>query len=135
MLRVGITGIGFMGWIHYLAYQQIPNVQIVAFCEKYCQDRLAGDWTKIKGNFGPQGEMIDMSPYATYTELDDMIADPNVDMVDICLPPNQHAQATIKCLQGGKNVFCEKPIALTPEDGKAMVDAAAAAGIPRRPPV
>lgn len=128
MLRVGITGIGFMGWIHYLAYQQIPNVQIVAFCEKYCQDRLAGDWTKIKGNFGPQGEMIDMSPYATYTELDDMIADPNVDMVDICLPPNQHAQATIKCLQGGKNVFCEKPIALTPEDGKAMVDAAAAAG-------
>ncbi len=128
MLKIGITGIGFMGWIHYLAYQQIPGVKIVAFCEKYCADRLAGDWTKIKGNFGPQGEMIDMSPYATYTELSDMIADQNVDMIDICLPPNQHAAAAIECLQGGKNVFCEKPIALTPEDGKAMVQAAQAAG-------
>lgn len=128
MLKVAITGIGFMGWIHYLAYKSVPNVQIVAFCEKFCPERLAGDWTKIKGNFGPQGEVIDMSPYATYTELADLIADPNVDMVDICLPPNQHAEAAIECLKGGKHVFCEKPIALTPEDGAAMAQAAKETG-------
>lgn len=128
MLKVAITGIGFMGWIHYLAYKRVPNVQIVAFCEKYSPERLAGDWTKIKGNFGPQGEMIDMSPYATYTELSDLIADSNVDMVDICLPPNQHAEAAIACLKGGKHVFCEKPISLKPEDAAAMVQAAQESG-------
>ncbi|MDO4575591.1 MAG: Gfo/Idh/MocA family oxidoreductase [Planctomycetia bacterium] len=127
MLRVGITGIGFMGWIHYLAYKQIPDVEVVAFCEKI-PERLAGDWTQIKGNFGPQGEKIDMTPYATYSELSDLIADANVDMVDICLPPNQHAAAAIACLEGGKDVFCEKPISLNAEDGAAMVAAAEKSG-------
>lgn len=128
MIRVGITGIGFMGMIHYLAYQNIPGVEVVAFCEKYSKERLEGDWTKIKGNFGPQGTMMDMSKFAKYTELADMIADPNVDMIDICLPPNQHAEAAIACLKGGKHVFCEKPIALRPEDGARMAQAAEESG-------
>ena len=34
MIKVGIAGIGFMGMIHYLAYQNVPGVQVVAFCEK-----------------------------------------------------------------------------------------------------
>lgn len=127
MLRVGITGIGFMGMIHYLAYQKVPGVQVVAFCEKI-PERLAGDWTKIKGNFGPAGTMVDMSPYATYSELEDLIADPNVDMVDICLPPNQHAAATIAALKGGKDVFCEKPISLNASEGEAMVQTAMESG-------
>ena len=127
MLKVGISGIGFMGMIHYLAYQKVPNVKVVAFCEKI-PERLAGDWTSIKGNFGPRGTMMDMSPFATYSELDDMIADENVNMIDLCLPPNQHAPAAIKCLEGGKHVFCEKPISLVAADGAAMVAAAAKAG-------
>ena len=128
MLKIGIAGIGFMGMIHYLAYQNIPGVKVVAFCEKYNQARLAGDWTTNKGNFGPQGTMMDMSPFACYTELADMVADPNVDMVDVCLPPNQHAEATIMALKGGKHVFCEKPIALSAEEGKAMAQTAAETG-------
>ncbi|MDO4569765.1 MAG: Gfo/Idh/MocA family oxidoreductase [Planctomycetia bacterium] len=128
MIRVGITGIGFMGMIHYLAYQNVPGVEVVAFCEKYNKERLNGDWTSIKGNFGPQGTMMDMSKFARYTELEDLIADPNVDMVDICLPPNQHCDATIACLKGGKHVFCEKPIALKSEEGKAMAQTAEETG-------
>lgn len=129
MLRIGITGIGFMGMIHYLAYQNVPGVKVTAFCEKFNAARLNGDWTTIKGNFGPQGTMVDMSPYACYTELDDMIADPNVDMIDVCLPPNQHAEATIKALKGGKHVFCEKPISLDPTEGTAMAQTAAETGM------
>lgn len=128
MLKVGITGIGFMGMIHYLAYQNLPGVEVVAFCEKYNKARLEGDWTTIKGNFGPQGTMMDMSKFACYTELDDMLADPNVDIVDICLPPNQHAEATIRALKAGKHVFCEKPISLSSEEGAAMVQAAEESG-------
>jgi predicted dehydrogenase len=34
MIKVGIAGIGFMGWIHWLAYQQIDGVEVVAVCVK-----------------------------------------------------------------------------------------------------
>ena len=124
MLKVGIVGIGFMGMIHYLAYQRIENVKVVALCESFFKERLSGDWTKIKGNFGPQGTQMDLTGVATYESLDDMLADPNVDVVDICLPPAAHAANTIAALNAGKNVFCEKPISLKAEEGAAMVETA-----------
>ena len=124
MLKVGITGIGFMGMIHYLAYQRMEEVKVAALCESFFKERLAGDWTKIKGNFGPQGTMMDLSGISTYDSLDEMLKNPELDVVDICLPPNQHAAATIAALNAGKHVFCEKPIALRPEEGVAMVEAA-----------
>ncbi len=124
MLKVGIVGIGFMGMIHYLAYQRIPGVKVVALCESYAKERLTGDWTKIKGNFGPAGQQMDLTGIATYDNLDAMLADENVDVVDVCLPPAGHAAATIAALDAGKNVFCEKPIALKAEEGVEMVAAA-----------
>ena len=124
MLKVGITGIGFMGMIHYLAYQRMEEVKVAALCESFFKERLAGDWTKIKGNFGPQGTMMDLTGIATYEKLDEMLKNPELDVIDICLPPNQHAPAAIAALNAGKHVFCEKPIALRPEEGVAMVEAA-----------
>jgi predicted dehydrogenase len=127
MVRVGLVGIGFMGWIHTLAYRKVAGAKVVAYCEQN-QKRLAGDWTDIKGNFGPPGEQMDMSPYKCYTELEAMLADPEIDMVDLCLPPGGHAAATVKAFQAGKHVFCEKPIALQAADAKAMVQASADSG-------
>lgn len=124
MLRIGITGIGFMGMIHYLAYQRMEGVKVVALCESFFKERLEGDWTKIKGNFGPAGTQMDLTGIATYDNLDAMLTNPDIDIVDVCLPPNQHAPAAIAALDAGKNVFCEKPIALKPEEGVAMVAAA-----------
>jgi len=127
MVRVGITGIGFMGMIHYLAYQRIKGVKVVAMCESDTK-RLAGDWRGIKGNFGPPGEMMDLSGIDTYTDYGAMLASPKVDMVDVCLPPALHADFTVKALQAGKHVFCEKPIALKTKEGERMVAAAKKAG-------
>ncbi len=123
MTRVGIVGIGFMGMIHYLAYQCLRGVKVHAICE---QDpvRRGGDWRTIKGNFGPPGESMDLSNVAQYADLDAMLADPELDLVDICLPTALHAPAAIHALAAGKHVFCEKPIALKPADGIAMVEAA-----------
>ncbi|MDO5554210.1 MAG: Gfo/Idh/MocA family oxidoreductase [Planctomycetia bacterium] len=127
MLKVGITGIGFMGWIHYLAYQRLEGVKVVAICDTI-QERLKGDWTKIKGNFGPQGTMVDLTGIATYDRFDDLCADENVDYIDICLPPCAHAEKTIAALKAGKNVFCEKPISLQPNDAVNMVATAKESG-------
>jgi predicted dehydrogenase len=127
MLKIGITGLGFMGMMHYLAYQRLEGVKVVAICEKLTE-RLNGDWTKIKGNFGPQGTMMDLSGIATYTELFEMLADPNVDLVDVCLPPSGHAAAVIAALDAGKHVLSEKPISLKIAEADAMVAAANRSG-------
>ena len=128
MLKVGITGIGFMGMIHYLAYQRIEGVQVAALCETFAKERLAGDWTKIKGNFGPAGTQMDLTGISTYDSYEAMLADPELDIIDVCLHPQKHAEATIAALEAGKNVFCEKPIAIKPDDGVAMVAAAQKTG-------
>ena len=127
MIHVGIAGIGFMGMTHYNAYQKIRGVKVAAICEQDPK-RLAGDWRTIKGNFGPQGQMMDLKGIARYAELDKMLADPKIDLVDVCLPPAWHAKVTIAALRAGKHVFCEKPIALNPADATRMVQAAQSGG-------
>ena len=74
MINVGIAGIGFMGMIHYLAYQRIRGAKLVAVCEQDSK-KLAGDWRSIKGNFGPSGELVDLSGMAKYSHLEDLVAD------------------------------------------------------------
>ena len=123
MLRVGLVGIGFMGWIHYLAYQKTKGVQLAAVCTRNRQ-RLAGDWRGIQGNFGPPGEPVDLSNVAKYSALDALLADKSIDLVDLCLPPNLHAEAAIAALQAGKHVFVEKPMGLTAAECDKMVAAA-----------
>lgn len=114
-MKVGIIGIGFMGMVHYLTYQKLRGAKVAALAEPN-EKRLAGDWRDIKGNFGPPGEQMDLSGIARYTDADELLADPNVELVDICLPPGLHADVTVKALRAGKHVFCEKPMALTARD-------------------
>jgi len=125
MLRIGIHGLGFMGMMHYLAYQKLSGAQVTAICESL-PERRQGDWTAIKGNFGPQGTQMDLSGVKTYANAAELFADPDIDMVDVCLPPSLHAEMTIAAINAGKHVFCEKPIALSLTDADAMTAAAEA---------
>ena len=127
MLRVGIAGIGFMGWIHWLAYKQIEGVEVVAVCDSN-EDRLKGDWTAIKGNFGPPGVMVDLSGISGYAKIDDLCDDEKLDLIDICLPPSAHVQAVEMAARAGRHVFCEKPLALDPDGCDRAVGACAKAG-------
>ncbi len=127
MINVGITGLGFMGMIHYLAYQRISGCKVTAICEQI-PERLEGDWRSIKGNFGPRGKRMDLSGIAKYRDFEEILADPNVDVVDICLPPAAHAEMTIRALKAGKHVFCEKPIAIDAADAAKMVATAKSTG-------
>ena len=126
-MNVAIVGIGFMGWIHYLAYQKVKGVKLAAICTRDAK-RRSGDWTGIQGNFGPPGEKVDLSRVSRHAELKELLADPKIDVVDLCLPPNLHESATLACLKAGKHVFVEKPMALTAAGCDRMVTAANKAG-------
>lgn len=127
MLRAGIVGVGFMGWIHYLAYQKSRDVELAAFCSRDAKKR-AGDWTGIQGNFGPPGEQISVDKLTAYESLEDLLADDSIDLVDICLPPNLHVDAACRALAAGKHVLCEKPLGLTTDDCDKILAAAKSAG-------
>ncbi|MEM9827023.1 MAG: Gfo/Idh/MocA family oxidoreductase [Planctomycetota bacterium] len=130
-MRVGIAGIGFMGWIHYLAYQACQDAELVGFCSRDPSKR-EGDWTRIKGNFGPPGGTIDTSGLHVHETLDDLIADDAIDWIDLCLPPHLHAAAIDQCLASGKRVLCEKPLALDAKTGDRLcVSQASGDGKPR----
>jgi predicted dehydrogenase len=127
MVRIGLVGIGFMGYIHYLAAQSVSGATVAAVCSRDPAKR-AGDWRNIRGNFGPPGRQMDLSGVKTYARFDDLLADPDIDLIDICTVTDQHAPMAIAALQAGKHVLVEKAIALTPADADAMVAAAKAAG-------
>jgi predicted dehydrogenase len=123
MVRIGLVGIGFMGWIHYLAIRKITNATLQAIATRDPQ-KQQGDWRSIKGNFGPPGEKVDLAGVAVHGSIESLCADPNVDLVDICLPSDQHAHAAEQALNAGKHVLVEKPIALTTADADRMISAA-----------
>ena len=122
-IRIGIAGIGFMGMIHYLAYQGIRGAHVVALCSRN-RRRLQGDWRDIRGNFGPAGKEMDLAGVRKYTRLDDLLADRQIDLIDVTLPPALHASTAIRALERGKHVLTEKPMALTQSECRRMVLAA-----------
>ncbi len=109
-IRIGIIGTGQMGTYHIEQLKTIPGVEIIAVCGR--------DPLKLK-TLSHQ--------YAipkTYTDYPAMIADADLDAIDICLHNNLHMPAATQALNAGKHVFCEKPIAGTYLEGKTMIDAA-----------
>ncbi len=127
MVNVGIVGLGFIGMIHYLGYKKVRGAKVRAICEKDPK-RLAGDWRTIKGNFGPKGQKTDLTGVAQYPEIDDLLADPRIDMVDICLTNEWHTDIAVRALNAGKHVLCEKPIATKTADAERMVRTAEKCG-------
>ncbi len=123
MINVGIVGIGFMGMIHYLAYKQVRGAKVSAVVSRE-RRKLGGDWRGIQGNFGPPGTQMDLRGVAGYLDWRQLLDDPSIDLVDICLPPELHAEVAIAALAAGKHVLCEKPIALSLPDAARMVRAA-----------
>ncbi|EMB15410.1 Gfo/Idh/MocA family protein [Rhodopirellula europaea] len=122
-MRAAILGVGFMGWIHKLAYQRSATAELVGFASRDAKKR-AGDWRGIQGNFGPPGEQWDVSGLNVSENLDGLLEDDSIDLIDVCLPPHLHVDAIKKILASGKKVLCEKPLALTSEAARSLLDVA-----------
>jgi len=109
-VRVGLAGLGFMGGMHFNGFAQVDGAEVVAVCDVESR-RLQADWGGADGNID-RGAALDLTGVATFTSLTDLLAGAEVDMVDLCVPTFEHASLSIEALRAGKDVFCEKPMAL-----------------------
>lgn len=114
MVKVGLVGCGFMGTMHANVYSVLEGATLVGV-----YDRKPERAAEFVGKWGG----------TVYASLDALLGDPGIELVDVCLPTSDHAEASIAACRAGKHVMCEKPMALTIEDADRMVDAARTAGV------
>lgn len=113
MVNVGIVGLGFMGVTHIRAYLKIPGVRIAALCDA-ARLPVDGDFSSISGNIGGQEPLkLDMTGVRATKQFDELLTDPGIDLIDICVPTLAHPKLAIAALKAGKHVVCEKPLART----------------------
>ena len=121
-LNIGMIGYGFMARTHSNAYRRVNNffdlayqpvlktvcglveAEAKAFAERWGYESWETDWHKV-------------------------VADKNIDLIEICLPNNVHAEVAIAAAKAGKMVICEKPIARNSEEALTMTEAVEAAGV------
>ncbi|GMO98900.1 Gfo/Idh/MocA family protein [Bradyrhizobium sp. TM239] len=97
-IRVGLVGCGFVSELHMYAFRRVYGVDVEVAAVAARGDRVvefAGRHTIPR----------------VYRSFADLIADREIDVVDICTPPNLHAEMIVAAMQAGKHVICEKPFA------------------------
>lgn len=126
-LKIAMIGFGGIARAHYAGYQLLMQKQapltLVAVCD-INPDQLT---RQIKINISKEPVTLPKEIH-TYTNVDDLIANEDFDMADICLPTYLHKEFTVKLLRAGKHVLCEKPMALTSAEGEEMLKAAHESG-------
>ena len=126
-INVAVVGLGFMGITHLKAYRQIPNARIAALCDA---SRLPVDGVLAApgGNLGSDDSLtFDMTEVKATTSLDELLADPSIDLIDLCVPTLAHPKLAIAALRAGKHLICEKPLARTAAAAREIEQAAATA--------
>jgi predicted dehydrogenase len=126
-VTVGVVGLGFMGVTHIKAYLRIPGARVGAICDT-ARLPAGGELSGLGGNIGDgKAPRLDMGRVRAYGRIDDLLADPAVDLVDLCVPTPQHHPLCLAALRAGKHVVCEKPLARTSAQCREIVAAAAKA--------
>ena len=106
-MKVGLIGIGGMGFVHFNCYRKMEGVEIAV-----ADIRVDMAKEKIKDDSIPV--------YASYEE---MIEKENPDFVDVCTPSYMHTDMTVYALEHGKHVLCEKPMSVNSGEAKRMIEA------------
>jgi len=115
-VRVGLTGSGFISDIHAAAIKMIPSEMEVAAVASATPGKAAA-FAKERG-----------IPEA-YTSIEEMLEKADVEAVTIGIPNDLHCQACETIAAAGKHVICEKPLAVTVEQGDRMIAACEEAGV------
>ena len=112
-----------MGAVHLCAYSKIPDASVKAVCTPGGRT-LSNDLNSFGGNLNRDLGTFDFSRVKQYRQWCELVQDSDLDIVDICLPTDLHAEVSIAALESGKHVLCEKPMALTGADCDRMIAAA-----------
>ncbi len=126
MINVGVIGLGMMGLTHLDAYAKRSDVKVVAIADKD-PDRLSGKKRAVGNVEGQAQGGFDLARAKGYTEGTDLIDDPAVQMVDVCVATPWHVELALAALKKGKHVLVEKPLARTARDAEALAKASARA--------
>jgi predicted dehydrogenase len=108
-LKVGIIGLGGIAHTHVPGWQASEHAQLVAGAD--VNPAVFGTWKEKHG------------VTRLYRSAAELIADPEIDIVDVCSPNMYHTEQVIAALGAGKHVICEKPLAPTPDDIRRMIAA------------
>ncbi len=109
-VRVGVVGSGFMGATHATAWR--------------AEGATVTLWSPDPGRARAAAQSLGIS---AAPDLESLLAD--VDVVDVCTPTDSHRPMVLAAAAAGRHVVCEKPLALTVADARAMVEACEAAGV------
>jgi predicted dehydrogenase len=97
-VRVGLVGCGFVADLHMYAYKRVYGVE-----------------AQVSAVAARGAHVVDFAKKhhiaKTYRDFRELIADPDLDVIDICTPPMLHASMIVDAMQAGKHVICEKPFA------------------------
>jgi predicted dehydrogenase len=108
-LRVGVIGVGGIARVHMPGWKLSEHTEVVAGCD--INEEVLKTWGKE--------HMIEK----LFVKAEDMINDPDIDIIDIITPNNYHAPLAIAALDAGKHVMCEKPLAPTSQAIREMIAA------------
>src|SRR4026209_1515983 len=97
-VRVGLIGAGFVAHIHGLAYQHVRGVDVELACVTASRPARAQAYAK------------EFKVARVAADFRAVLADPDVDLVDLCVPPHHHAPMAIEAARAGKHVIVEKPL-------------------------
>ena len=109
-IRIGLVGCGFVSELHMYAYKRVYGVDVEVSAVAARGDHVV--------DFAARHQIA-----KAYRSFGDLIADSELDVVDICTPPNLHGSMIVDAMQAGKHVICEKPMATTVEESEAMIAA------------
>ncbi|MBI4557959.1 MAG: Gfo/Idh/MocA family oxidoreductase [Candidatus Hydrogenedentes bacterium] len=108
---IGFIGVAGRGGGHVTSFMGYPDVEVGAICDVY-DKHLQAAAARVGGKA------------KTYKDFRQLLDQKDIDAVVVATPPHWHALTTIYACQAGKDVYCEKPMCLTPAEGRAMVKAA-----------
>ena len=97
-VKVGLVGCGFVAELHMYAYKRVYGLEAEV-------SAVAARGAQVT-DFAKKHRIA-----TTYRDFRDLIADPDLDVIDICTPPMLHASMIVDAMQAGKHVICEKPFA------------------------
>ena len=110
-MRVGLIGSGGRGREDWGTFLKQPDVEPVAVCDLY-------------EPFREQGIKLSEGRAKGFKDFRELLDIKDLDAVIVATPDHWHALITVAACEAGKDVYCEKPLSLTVDDGRNMVAAA-----------